>query len=428
MHNPDLSTARWSPARRILFRFFFCYFFLYILPWPAGWLPLTESWGDGYAALWLPLVQWTGDHVLHVGYTIEVLPNGSGDTTFNYVQVFLIAVISAIVALVWSLADRRRPHYATLLGWLFIVMRYYLAIVMLTYGFAKVIKSQFPFPYLGRLVQPYGESSPMGLLWTFMGYSTAYNVFTGLGEVVGGCLLFFRRTTALGALILVVVMSNVVVLNFAFDVPVKLFSLHLLLMTLLLLTPAIRALIDFFLFRRQAQLPPFAPQWTDRKAVVGGFVLKAIVILGVLGADIYQGLDAQRRWGDAAPKPLLYGIYDVELQVQKGDTLPAILNDTRRWRRMIVNWQNQASVDYMDDNRFYYQFSLDTLKHTLNMITYDSATRYNFSYSRPDSTHLALRGEVFGDSVHVLLRARSPNDFLLVNRGFNWVNEYPYNR
>jgi hypothetical protein len=40
---------------------------------------------------------------------------------------------------------------------------------MLVYGFIKVFPTQFHLPGPGRLVQPYGDSSPMALLWTFMG-------------------------------------------------------------------------------------------------------------------------------------------------------------------------------------------------------------------------------------------------------------------
>jgi hypothetical protein len=48
--------------------------------------------------------------------------------------------------------------------------------------------------------------------------------------VVGGALLLFRRTTTAGALVLIAVLTNIVTLNFSCDVPVKLFSSHLLLM------------------------------------------------------------------------------------------------------------------------------------------------------------------------------------------------------
>ncbi len=69
---------------------------------------------------------------------------------------------------------------------------------MINYGAVKVIKAQFPNPTLDRLLQPFGDASPMGLLWTFMGASESYNIFTGAGELIGGLLLTTRRTTLLG--------------------------------------------------------------------------------------------------------------------------------------------------------------------------------------------------------------------------------------
>src|SRR5262249_43062543 len=77
-----------------------------------------------------------------------------------------------------------------------------------------------------RLVQTYGESSPMGLLWTFMGFSALYCFFGGAAEMLGGLLLTLRRTTLLGALVSAGVLANVVMLNLSFDLPLKLFSPH----------------------------------------------------------------------------------------------------------------------------------------------------------------------------------------------------------
>jgi hypothetical protein len=68
------------------------------------------------------------------------------------------------------------------------------------YGAAKVFKSQFPDPPASRLLEPLGEMSPMGLLWSFMGASEAYTVFGGLAETIPAILLMFGRTTLLGAL------------------------------------------------------------------------------------------------------------------------------------------------------------------------------------------------------------------------------------
>ena len=70
----------------------------------------------------------------------------------------------------------------------------------------------------------------MGVLWSFMGASVPYIIFSGACEVAGGLLVLFRRTTTFGALVNITVMANVVALNFFYGVPVKLYSANILLM------------------------------------------------------------------------------------------------------------------------------------------------------------------------------------------------------
>lgn len=94
------------------------------------------------------------------------------------------------------MADRKSSDHKKLYYWLTVYVRYYLAYTMLDYGFAKVFIVQFTplFPNLNQLVQPYGDFTPQGLLWKFMGYLKSYQTFTGFCEVIGGLLLLFRRT------------------------------------------------------------------------------------------------------------------------------------------------------------------------------------------------------------------------------------------
>jgi hypothetical protein len=207
-------SAAWSPAQRIGFRYVFVYLILYNLPFPAGLLWDGDPLSRGYEKLWEALVPWVGRVVLRLPEAITIFPAGSGDTTFNYVQVLCYALLALVATIVWSAHDTKRPSYERLHCWLRVYVRLALGVTMMGYGAVKVIKSQFPSPWLARLVQPYGDSSPMGLLWTFMGYSHTYNVFTGAGETIAGMLLFARRTTTLGALLGVGVLSHIVVLNF----------------------------------------------------------------------------------------------------------------------------------------------------------------------------------------------------------------------
>jgi hypothetical protein len=173
--------ASWSLWQKVLFRFFALYFLLY----------LTSSYTS---FLWDPFVDFLGAQVVRLHYPITVKPNGSGDTTYNYVQVMGVFLLAFAGTVIWCVVDRRRKAYDSLQYWLLVLVRYSLATAMIGYGAAKIYKYQFPDPMPSTLLQPLGDFSPMGLAWTFMGYSMGYNLFTGIAEALGGVFLFFRRT------------------------------------------------------------------------------------------------------------------------------------------------------------------------------------------------------------------------------------------
>src|SRR6185436_1005358 len=183
---PELSPI-WSPVNRVLFRFTFAYFVLYLFPFPLDVIPYVAIVTQPYETLREWTVIGVGKHLFHV----EVVHRftGSGDTTYDYIQNFCILVLAVAATLAWSILDRKRASYARLYEWLRIYVRFGLATAMVTYGAAKVIPAQFPRQSVDRLLQPFGDASPMGLLWTFMGASAAYVIFTGLAEMLGGLLL-----------------------------------------------------------------------------------------------------------------------------------------------------------------------------------------------------------------------------------------------
>src|SRR5215203_675393 len=186
--DPRMTSPSWSPGKRVLFRFAFCYLVLYKLPFP---LNLTV-WGRDFLAkpyqdLWDWLVPWVGKHLL--GLSIRIRTSGSGDKIYNYVQLLCFLIIAVAVTVVWTALDRKRTEYTRLYEGLRTYIRFALAAAMLLYGAYKVIPSQFAKPFPGQLIEPFGESSPMGLLWTFMGASSGYTIFAGAAEMLSGLLL-----------------------------------------------------------------------------------------------------------------------------------------------------------------------------------------------------------------------------------------------
>jgi hypothetical protein len=131
-------------------------------------------------------------HVLRFAKAVPVVPggSGSGDTTADYVRQLCLAALAIVVTLVWTIAGRWQKEYRRAHHWLRIYVRYALAYILLVYGWSRSSKHSSHFPFLTRLIEPYGDSSPMGLRWTFMGYSKPYTFFAGAAEALAGMLLF----------------------------------------------------------------------------------------------------------------------------------------------------------------------------------------------------------------------------------------------
>jgi hypothetical protein len=424
------SYFEWTLPKKVLFRFFFVFFVLYIFFNPNGFLPGVDELFGIYIEPFHKLIPWFAKHVLHLSYDITVFTNGSGDTTYDYVTVLFIFLLSVVGCIVWSVLDRHRASYNRLYYWLTVILRYYAGFTMLTYGFVKVIKLQFPFPSLNRLMQPYGNSSPMGLAWSFMGYSKGYNYFTGFAEVIGGVLLLFRRTSMAGAVVTMIVMGNVMAMNYCFDIPVKLLSTMVVVMCLFLLAKDSHRIIDFF-FLNKGTVPGkiFTPPVRKRWLRISLVVFKALLLCYTFFMILYGDISAMSQYGDAAPKPALYGIYDVRSFVKNGDTIPPLKTDSTRWDKVIVSYSGGANIRMVNDSTKYFNFQPDTVnKKIVVYANNDTLYKGNFTYTMPEKDVLEMNGVWNKDTFYISLKQFDLNKFRLVSRGFNWINEYPYNR
>jgi hypothetical protein len=331
-------------------------------------------------------------------------------------------VTSGIGMLIWSVADRDRKNYNKLFYWLCVIVRYYVAITMVVYGGLKLVKLQFPAPSLGRMMEPVGQMSPMGLAWTYMGYSTGFNYVTGLAELSVGLLLFFRRTTTLGAIIGVFVIGNVMAVNYCFDVPVKLMSTTLVLMCVFLMFRDFKRLRDFFLLNKTAapsNLSPhrFKAKWKN----ITLLVIKYALIVYVLCANVVMAF----YWGspDDAKKPPFYGVYKVESFIKGKDTLPPLMTDTIRWKKLVID--DNANVQLMGDSTTGYMFTPDTIHHHFVISRHKYILRYTIF--KPDT--IMLQGTWKTDSVQIkLVKQPLSGTFPLMSRGFHWIMEQGYNR
>lgn len=415
-------------ARRLGFRFVFCYLVLYIFPFPLDLIPGTARLLSAYERLWQAIVSTVAHHVLGLRGGLD---SDSGDSTAQFVRLLCMAALAAAAALVWMLADRRggddrRPRAA-----LRIVVRYRLGSALFSYGMIKVLKSQFLFPGGYRLDEPFGAMSPMGLLWTFMGYSTPYNVFVGVAEAGAGLLLFFRRTTLIGALLAVGVMSNVVMINFSYDVEVKQWATHLLLMGVFLLAPDLRRLADLLVLQRPTAPALRAPRRLDRRWLrIGRLAVKALIV-GTLLLPI--ALNSVQRWKKvhrlesrmkAARRQTTYLVDDFVLD---GKPLQVSRAETRRWE-WIDLYPRTARVAFADERQLGANY--DAGRQTLSGFqSGQERLQGTLACSLSDPAHLVLSGRLAGQSLIVTAHLlEGPRAFFLVRQGFHWLEERPEDR
>jgi hypothetical protein len=348
---------------------------------------------------------------------------GRGDLADDYVAMAFMALLALAGSLLWGWLDRRRPHYRNLAYWAAVVARYYVGYTMLEYGIIKILKSQFPFPGPAFLATPLGDLPAMRLLWMTMGLSTPYAAFIGCCEFLGGVLLFFRRTVLAGALLTFGVLLNVVLMNAFFGVHVLLHSAHLLVLTGLLILPDARRLVSVLLGgaapARRWERPSMQPRLA--RALSSG---KLALVAGLLLSSVAYGHNAWHSYGDAAPRPPLYGVWDVERFTRNGQVVPVEAGDARRWSWLGIDSERRSSLALAKGKPALIRVAVDASARRLELfLEPGSSSAVRFDYVQPEPGVLELTGELDGAPAHIRLRERPLQQFQLVTHRFRWTSD-----
>ena len=101
--------------------------------------------------------------------------------------------------------------------WIYDFCRYFVAFMIVGYGWAKIMGSQFTI-LDSELDKPMGEVSGFWLTWYYFGYSPFYGNFIALVQIACGFLLLYRKTVLLGACILFGVIGNIILVNIFYQI------------------------------------------------------------------------------------------------------------------------------------------------------------------------------------------------------------------
>jgi hypothetical protein len=83
----------------------------------------------------------------------------------------------------------------------------------------------------------------------------------------------------------------------------------------------------------------------------------------------------------------------------------------------------------MDETLVPFGDTINTNDNSLTLTKFtDKNWKGNFTFQRPAPDQLILDGQMDNHKMHMQLHLVDRNKFLLVNRGFHWIQEYPFNR
>lgn len=186
------------------------------------------------------------------------------------------------------------------------IMRWFLVFELMEYAWIKLTKMQFYLPEPNTVYTEFGQLSKDIAWWSVVGTSPSYVILMGIVEIIAAILILIRRTRFVGLLLSCGIFIQVVIINFSFDISVKLFSLSLLAMTILLLTqyPHIWRAIFQLPVRNVLREEEKIPQWRNWMRAL----LMALVVTESLYPTISSGV-----WNDdLAPRPAFHGAYAIQ--------------------------------------------------------------------------------------------------------------------
>jgi hypothetical protein len=212
-------------------------------------------------------------------------------------------------------------------AWFRGILRYWLAFDIATYGFAKVLKTQFgqSFHRDDTLV---GSLNGFNLTWNYFAHSYPMVLIIAFCQIAGATLLLFRRTTLLGIVILIPVMANIVLINIFYDIAVGAF-LNSVIFTLGLVYLLILRWPDLktVLFHPASHLPEVGSAWSR-------YFLKFASMTAAFGFIWYLA--------SMDPKPEIVGKWRITQMIRNKDTVKsdAWMKDSLAWTTVYIESHN----------------------------------------------------------------------------------------
>jgi hypothetical protein len=267
------TTRPWKGYEKISFRIAFIFFIIIAIPNNPGW------YSELFHLNWFRLNYRDLYDIARFESGISFSRTFLGSTLIGYASWLWTLVLAIVGAAIWTIIVRarktERQEYTTLYYWLRVVVRYRAGIGIIGFGFTKLFPVQMPYPGLGLLNTNFGDLTAQKVFWLSVGIVPWYQVFAGVVESAAGALLFFRRTTTIGAILLLGALGDIVYVNLAYDGGVHVYASYFVLLAAFLLAKDVPRLYRLLIQERLTIPQDFYPVLRARWQQYGRIALKA---------------------------------------------------------------------------------------------------------------------------------------------------------
>jgi hypothetical protein len=425
---PDQTQKEWNTWQKVSLRFFFIFFLLLILP--IDW----KFYRDVFSIRWS---QFSFYDLFRLSryqtQFISDLPTWGISSFGNWGIAALFGIVGATV---WNVLDKERKEYSVLYYWLRVIVRYRLAVALITYGFIKFFPLQMPYPSLSNLLTNYGDYYAWKIYFQTVGIASKYEAFLGFVEILAAFLIFNRRTVTFGVGLVFGFLGNVAAANGFYDIGEHVFSTFLVVLAVFLFVDDIPRLYNLLIYEKATLANKLKPNFSNTSLRTIRWTLRGAFLLfvGVFGIKTY--INHQTDPYKIPKTPGLanaFGYYNVKQFVLNKDTISYSKTDSNRWQDVVfekwstltIKVNRPVKIDkssgegiYEKDinrnyelagfaGRHYFHYEADAVNQTLSLQNKNINHRDEklfLKYTRPNDSIIVLSGvNENRDSVHVVL-------------------------
>lgn len=430
----DFDSIGWKPYEKVSFRIAAVYVLLLCLPVNADTFEyvLNIEWLKLNCRDLFIIATWR-----HMDF-VKIATESGRWGIVSYLDLLIPLLIAIPVAALWGYLDRERKEYDNLYYWVRTIVRYRVGLGIVAWGFRKLVPGQMVLPTIGVMNTPFGDFQAQKLYWQGVGITPGYEVFLGLAEFAAGFLLLFRKTTALGAALTVVVLGNIVIANHVYDGGVHVHSFYYTILGMFILWKDFPKIWNLLVREKDSMVVHYYPAFIEKwqRYTRNGIKLFLhgvfVVLFFILQVDDY--IHAPYRLPDTPGLAGAHGYYHVTEFRLNNKVIPYSPLDSTRWhdvifekwstmnfkvnRTAVMDQSNGGGYSKLDierswelagigGGRRYFFYEADTVNQILKLQNKNIAHRNEtllLHYERPGEDRVVLSGvNEFQDSIYVVL-------------------------